>query len=92
MYAIQTTKKFEKDTKRLVKRNYPIILLKETIKTLEETGKLLPKYKTHKLIGNYQEHWECHIKNDWLLIWQQDEVKQTITLIRTGTHADLFGK
>lgn len=92
MYAIQTTNKFEKDTRRLIKRNYPILLLKETIKSLEETGELSLNYKTHKLIGNYDEHWECHIKNDWLLIWKKDEAAQIITLIRTGTHVDLFGK
>ena len=66
MYVIQTTNKFEKDTKRLVKRDYQISLLKETINTLEKVGSLPAKYKAHKLVGNYNEHWECHIKNDWL--------------------------
>jgi mRNA interferase YafQ len=32
---------------------------------------------------------ECHIKPDWLLIYQA--TPDEITLIRTGTHRDLFG-
>ena len=46
--------------------------------------------KPHKLRGNFEHHWECHIQPGWLLIWLCDLDKKEIHLIRTGTHSDLF--
>ncbi len=90
MYSIQTTRKFEKDYVSAAKRNYDLNLLKTTVEILETKGKLPQKFKPHKLSGNYSDHWECHIKPDWLLIWSQNDTEKTITLVRTGTHSDLF--
>lgn len=33
---------------------------------------------------------ECHIKGDWLLIWQQNDTELTLIMTDTGTHADLY--
>ncbi len=46
--------------------------------------------KPHKLRGVYKNDWECHIKPDLLIIWFQIEKPKTITLIRIGTHSELF--
>jgi mRNA interferase YafQ len=35
---------------------------------------------------------ECHINPDWLLLYEKDSEIRIISLYRTGTHADLFGK
>ena len=48
------------------------------------------KMKPHKLRGVYKNDWECHIKPDLLIIWFQIEKPKTITLIRIGTHSELF--
>lgn len=46
------------------------------------------KYRDHPLIGVYNGYRECHIENDWLLIYKiTDDI---IIFERTGTHADLF--
>ena len=65
-------------------------LLNTIIVLLEEKGKLPAQYKPHKLAGNYRGFSECHIQPDWLLIWLQNNTKNTIEFTRTGTHADLF--
>ena len=44
--------------------------LMTVIKLLEEYGTLPAQYKPHKLTGSYKDHWECHIKSNWLLVWQ----------------------
>ena len=31
-----------------------------------------------------------YTKPDWLLIWKQEDSIHLITLMRTGTHSDLF--
>lgn len=90
MFSIKTTKRFKKDFKLCEKRNYDFSFFDKVFEELMELGKLPPKNKPHILSGNYSGHWECHIKSDWLLIWKQDEEEKTITLIRTGTHSDLF--
>ena len=92
MYIIRSTNRFKKDVKRIKKRKYEIQLLKDVVELLENKGELPLKNKTHKLIGNYIGCLECHIKPNWLLIWQQDDENKEISLERTGTHADLFGK
>ena len=90
MYKIKTTNRFEKDAVKCIKRKYDFSLLEKVVTLLESNGKLPSKYKTHPLKGNYTDCWECHIKADWLLIWQQDDIEKIISLIATGSHSDLF--
>ncbi len=59
---------------------------------LLKSNKLPSKYKEHPLKGNFKNHLDCHIENDWLLIYYKDEDNKEITLIRNGTHQDIFGK
>lgn len=89
-YIIRTTKRFEKDVERCKKRGYNLALLRQVITILEENGVLPPKYKSHKLSGNYSRYWECHIQSDWLLVWEQNDTELILLLVDTGTHADLF--
>ncbi len=59
MYKISTTNRFEKSLKLCKKRNYDLNLLKLVIDELAINGKLQPKFKPHKLKGNYINCWEC---------------------------------
>ncbi|MCK9363952.1 MAG: type II toxin-antitoxin system YafQ family toxin [Syntrophales bacterium] len=62
--------------------------LKSVIRSLGHGEKLDSIYQDHKLAGNYYGCRDCHIESDWLLIYKYDE--NTLFLIRTGTHSDLF--
>lgn len=90
MYQLVQTGRFKKDIKLAKKRGLDMQLLDEVVTNLVESGKLPDKYRPHKLSGNYAGNWECHIQPDWLLIWEQNEEIKLISLIRTGTHSDLF--
>ena len=92
MYAIRMTRTFRKDTEHCRKRGYNMELLKTAIRILEVDGQLPSSYRPHKLSGNYEGSWECHIKGDWLLIWEQNDNELTLLFTGTGTHSDLFGK
>ena len=59
------------------------------VKCLSETGVVPANYKPHPLHGNYEGCMECHILNDFLLIWI-DEVNDIIKLVRLGSHSELF--
>ena len=90
MYELRQTSSFKKDLKLAKKRGLQMQLLDEVVTLLVTTGRLPSSYKQHKLKGQYDGLWECHIQPDWLLIWDQSEEIRLISLIRTGTHSDLF--
>lgn len=91
-YTVKFTSKFKKDYKLAIKRGYPIKLLEEAVSILAN-GKALPeKYVDHTLSGNWVAYRECHIQGDWLLVYRIEDDVLVLTLARTGTHSDLFGK
>ena len=56
-------------------------------------GETLPeRNKDHALTGDWIGHRECHILPDWLLVYRVEDDVLVLTLARTGTHSDLFGK
>lgn len=64
--------------------------IKKAIKLLENEIPLEAKYRQHKLSNNWNDHLECHIEPDWLLIYRIDYDKKELVLIRTGSHSELF--
>ena len=90
MYSIDYTKRFNKDLKRGMKRGLDLQLIHEAISLLRATGTLPMKYRPHKLSGDKNGQWECHIEPDWLMIWEQNDTELTLLFLQTGTHADLF--
>lgn len=93
MFEIVTSTKFIKDLKLLKKRSEKdLVTLQQLISDLAEKGHLglNKKHKPHKLSGNYKGYWECHVKPDLLLIWDENEIINLLELVRTGTHSDLF--
>jgi mRNA interferase YafQ len=90
MYSVETTKRFEKDLKRCQKRGLDLQLILDAIALLRKTGTLPAKYRPHKLSGNRQGQWECHIQPNWLMTWEQNDTQLTLLFLQTGTHSDLF--
>ncbi|MBR3857315.1 MAG: type II toxin-antitoxin system YafQ family toxin [Bacteroidaceae bacterium] len=89
-YTIIPSKRFLKDMKRCEKRGYNMQLIKDAIAQLAETGTLPATYRPHKLSGQCAGMWECHLKPDWLLIWEQNDTELILLFTGTGTHSDLF--
>lgn len=85
---IVTTKQFLKDLKRQKKRNKEIKKLKAIVSKLSQSKKLAVLNRDHKLTGEHSDFSECHIEPDWLLIYKK--TNESLSLVRTGTHADLF--
>ena len=91
MYIIRTTLEFDKNVKRCKKAGCNMRLLREVGDLLSADGCLPESYKPHMLHDNYAGLWECHIEENWLLVWRQNDNKLTLLLTNTGTHEDLFG-
>ncbi|MCR4290899.1 MAG: type II toxin-antitoxin system YafQ family toxin [Candidatus Scalindua sp.] len=88
MITIIRTSQFKKDYKKSVKKRLNIKKLITVITQLTAGEKLPSQFKDHNLLGKYNKYRECHIDHDWLLIYQITEME--LTLIRTGTHSELF--
>ncbi len=88
MRKLLSTSQFKRDLKKSKKRGKDIRKIQGIIEKLVANKALASSLKPHRLTGNWSHCWECHIEPDWLLIWDED--KDSVTLIRTGTHSDLF--
>ena len=91
-YVVKFTTQFRKDYKLAMKRGLKIELLERVIMLLASGEALPKKNKDHALTGNWVGHRECHILPDWLLVYRIEDDVVVLTLTRTGTHSDLFGK
>ena len=89
-YKVKYSSKFQKDLKRIQKRGLNLASLTEILKKLVQGEKLPPKYKDHSLTGNFAGCRECHMKPNWLLIYEIDLDSNFLYLVRTGSHSDLF--
>jgi mRNA interferase YafQ len=84
------TSQFKRDVKLSEKRHKNMSKLKTIMTKIVNEETLDPKYKNHKLTGNYKHNWECHIEPDWLLIYRLTSTE--VIFERTGSHSDLFKK
>ncbi len=86
------TTQFKKDYRSAMRRHMDIELLDDIIRTLSRGEDLPKKNKDHALTGNWVGHRECHIQPNWILVYRIEDDVLVLTLVRTGTHSDLFGK
>ena len=89
-YQLAFTGKFKKSLKMAKQRGLNIQLLDSVVSKLLQGNLLEEKYRDHVLKGKYSGFRECHIQPDWLLIYLIEDDVLTLTLVDTGTHADLF--
>ncbi len=89
---IVCTNQFKKDYKLAMKRHLNIELLDDIVRKLAACEPLPEKNKDHPLTGEWIGPRECHIQPDWLLVYRVEQNLLVLTLSRTGTHSDLFGK
>ncbi|WP_278674395.1 type II toxin-antitoxin system YafQ family toxin [Acidaminococcus fermentans] len=90
MYRIKFTAAYKKSYKKLKKRGLDLHLLDNVIEKLQKGIPLDPQYRDHQLTGQFAGFHECHIQPDWLLIYLIEEDILVLTLVETGSHADLF--
>lgn len=89
-YKIKFTSRFKKDLKQAKKQGKDIEKLFDVIEKIAKDETLDEKYRDHLLVGNYKGTRECHIEPDFLLIYEKIEEVLVLSLVRTGSHSDLF--
>ena len=89
MRELHITAQYRRNERRVRRRSKDMSKLDSVVERLLAGEPLDRRQRPHQLVGNWYPAWECHIELDWLLVWEDDG--ETITLLRTGTHSDIFG-
>ena len=92
MLKIEFTNEFKKDFKKAIKRGCQSEKLENVISLLAQEMPLPVSCRDHPLRNsrNYKNVRECHIEPDWLLVYRISHDTLILTLLRTGSHSDLF--
>ncbi len=91
-YKIKFTNQFKRDFKLAKKQNKDLSKLRFVIEKLARGERLDAKYRDHELAGRFSGIRECHIEPNWLLMYEYIKDQLILTLLRTGSHSELFGK
>jgi mRNA interferase YafQ len=82
---------FKRQRKLLIKRGYDISILDKVVVMLANGETLPERYHDHVLSGKHRGRHDCHVRSDWILIYEKNDDVLTLLLVETGTHADIFG-
>jgi mRNA interferase YafQ len=86
---LRTTTAFERDLRRVNRQGKDLDKLEAIVDILQAEEKLPARCRPHPLRGIWTGHWDCHVEPDWLLLYRVTDA--TLILVRTGSHAELFG-
>ena len=90
-FEIRQTARFKRQYRLAMRRGCRAEDFRRVIDVLASGGTLDERYHDHELGGEYADVRECHIRPDWILMYMRDKGKLVLVLLKTGTHADLFG-
>ena len=91
MRAIEWTGQFKRDYKREGKGQHRATLdadLFPVVGALAKDEALGPRHRDHALVGQGNDHRDCHVKPDLVLIYRTPD-PQTLQLVRLGSHSEL---
>ncbi|MDR0865678.1 MAG: type II toxin-antitoxin system YafQ family toxin [Candidatus Symbiothrix sp.] len=95
VFAVAHTNSFKKDVKLCYKQNLDLEELYNVIVKLAKREKLPDRNREHNLKGKKkktdEEIKECHVLNDWILVWVEKEEEMILIFTDTGTHAYVLG-
>lgn len=91
MKELRKSSQFKKDFKRISKDIKKVEKLFAIVNKLVNGEDIPAENDPHPLKGAWKNYMECHIEDDWLLIWF-DKEENIIKLVRLGSHSELFGK
>ncbi len=91
MRRIEPTNTFKRDYKRELKGKYRAALESDfanVVQALAKDEPLAERYRDHPLTGEWNDHRDCHIKPDLVLIYRKPDAER-LQLVRLGSHSEL---
>ena len=89
MLDIVISNKCRKDLKRARRRGLDMDAFFAVVEMLRRRETLPVRYRDHALTADRAGLRDCHIRPDWVLIYQIRETELVLVLVETGSHADL---
>ena len=92
MLKINTIAQFRKDIKKAKRQGRNLDDLRTVVDFLQKEIELPPQYRDHPLrkTNRFNECRDCHIQNDWVLIYRVNKEKNELDLVRLGTHSEVL--
>lgn len=91
MKEIRKISQFKKDFKRFSRDKEKVEILFDIVGRLQRGEAIPDEFAPHPLKGEWKNFMECHVEDDYLLIWY-DREENVVKLVRLGSHSELFGK
>ena len=91
MRRIETTNAFKRDYKRESKGKHRAALESDFANVAQALAKddpMAERYRDHALTGEWNDHRDCHIKPDLVLIYRKPDTER-LQLVRLGSHSEL---
>ena len=91
MRVVKQTSQFKRDLKREAKGLHRTVLAQnftELVRMLACDEPLAEKYRDHALAGEWNDHRDCHIKPDLVLIYKKIDDAE-LQLVRLGSHSEI---
>ncbi len=91
MSRIERTAQFRRDYKRERRgRNRDALdtVLIKVLQSLADDRPLGERHRDHALTGEWQDHRDCHIRPDLILIYRKP-CEDVLQLVRLGSHSEL---
>ena len=89
MYRIKTSRKFDRALVVCSKRGYDMKIVKNALEILAEKESSRRNTRRTNSQANTRA-FECHLKPDWVMIWEKHENELVMLMVNTGTHTDVF--
>ena len=91
MRAIKYTSRFKRDYRReksgVLGKKIDTLLM-EAVNLLAADEPLPQRYVDHPLAGEWNDHRDCHIRPDLVLIYRKPD-EENLELVRLGSHSEL---
>jgi mRNA interferase YafQ len=91
MRAIKYTSRFKRDYRReksgVLGKKLDALLM-EAVNLLAADEPLPQRYVDHPLAGEWNDHRDCHIRPDLVLIYRKPD-EENLELVRLGSHSEL---
>jgi mRNA interferase YafQ len=91
MRTVKYTRRFKRDYRREQSGRHNRTLdvaLMAVVRLLAADAPLPPSNRDHPLSGVWEDHRDCHIKPDLVLIYRKPD-DETLELVRLGSHSEL---
>ena len=89
MLDIVISSKCRKDLKRARRRGLDMDAFFAVVEMLRRRETLPVRYRDHALTADRAGLRDCHIRPDWVLIYEVREAELVLLLVETGSHSDL---